>query len=425
LKNKKKKYGISDTTNTFDINKKINIDDNNNFVSAVSDSMSGVVRNQKPKKIIKLKRLDELCIRLLVKKVEKIETQLSAKVIEISHSDFTVVLGSLPVPLIEKIADFIIAKEIKNHQKRQDASVHKEAHDLYFENLNPNFNIFLFLMFFYACGIYFDPLFKRVIKRFLKLHEIRKQILDSHVNKMFEQFGNKITSINLSSCRLLVDPEILAENLVKINLAKCEQLSDMAVDRLFKSCPLLRICDLSYCCSLMSPVVDGPNLVTLDMTGCSKLRWPTLKNCAKLQDVKIPSSCEIRRETTQKENNNSSSLSSGSLNKKTWNLYLIFELQKDCQIDNIKHRYKQLALIYHPDKNGNSKSSIEHFSKITAAFQWLGDEEKRKIYDTYGDDILLICQRTNNDVNAAVALLHEIETQKMQLLMKLFSFMKY
>ena len=40
----------------------------------------------------------------------------------------------------------------------------------------------------------------------------------------------------------------------------------------------------------------------------------------------------------------------------------------------LKKRYRKLALKYHPDKNGNTKESTEHFKKINEAFNYLKRE---------------------------------------------------
>merc|ERR1712168_1775851 len=51
--------------------------------------------------------------------------------------------------------------------------------------------------------------------------------------------------------------------------------------------------------------------------------------------------------------------------------------------DQIKKAYRKLALKYHPDKNPDEP---EKFKNISAAFEILGDEKKRSIYDKYGED---------------------------------------
>ena len=48
---------------------------------------------------------------------------------------------------------------------------------------------------------------------------------------------------------------------------------------------------------------------------------------------------------------------------------------------DIKKAYRRLAMQYHPDRNGGNPASEERLKEINEAYQILGDEEKRRIYD--------------------------------------------
>lgn len=62
----------------------------------------------------------------------------------------------------------------------------------------------------------------------------------------------------------------------------------------------------------------------------------------------------------------------------TIDLYNILDLQRDCDQNDIKKAYNNLAKIYHPDKvTGNA----EMFELIKHAYEILYDDEKRKEYD--------------------------------------------
>ncbi|SCG84162.1 Curved DNA-binding protein [Proteiniborus sp. DW1] len=64
--------------------------------------------------------------------------------------------------------------------------------------------------------------------------------------------------------------------------------------------------------------------------------------------------------------------------------YEILGVSKNSTSNDIKKAYKKLAKKYHPDLNPGDKSAEEKFKEINEAYEVLGDEEKRKKYDTFG-----------------------------------------
>lgn len=67
-------------------------------------------------------------------------------------------------------------------------------------------------------------------------------------------------------------------------------------------------------------------------------------------------------------------------------LYKILELSPDAGEADIKKAYRRLAVKYHPDKNQGDAAAAEKFKEISAAYDVLSDPEKKKIYDTYGEE---------------------------------------
>lgn len=65
-------------------------------------------------------------------------------------------------------------------------------------------------------------------------------------------------------------------------------------------------------------------------------------------------------------------------------LYTVLEVPKTATQDEIKSAYRKLAMKYHPDRNPGDKAAEEKFKNITAAYDVLGDETKRRQYDEYG-----------------------------------------
>ena len=65
----------------------------------------------------------------------------------------------------------------------------------------------------------------------------------------------------------------------------------------------------------------------------------------------------------------------------TKNLYDVLGISKTANQTEIKSQYRKLARKYHPDLNKNDKNAAEKFKEISAAYDILGDADKRKKYD--------------------------------------------
>lgn len=65
--------------------------------------------------------------------------------------------------------------------------------------------------------------------------------------------------------------------------------------------------------------------------------------------------------------------------------YKILEIDKNATEAEIKKAYRKLARKYHPDINPNDKEAEKKFKEINEANEVLGNTEKRKKYDAYGE----------------------------------------
>ena len=63
------------------------------------------------------------------------------------------------------------------------------------------------------------------------------------------------------------------------------------------------------------------------------------------------------------------------------NYYEILGVPKTATADEIKKAYRSLAFKYHPDRNQGNAEAEEKFKQISAAYDVLGDEAKRRNYD--------------------------------------------
>ena len=64
--------------------------------------------------------------------------------------------------------------------------------------------------------------------------------------------------------------------------------------------------------------------------------------------------------------------------------YKVLDLDKTASQEDIKNKYKKLAMLHHPDRGGD----VDKFTEVGEAYEILSDTEKRKQYD---------CEGFNND----------------------------
>jgi len=71
---------------------------------------------------------------------------------------------------------------------------------------------------------------------------------------------------------------------------------------------------------------------------------------------------------------------------RTRNYYKILGVKKGAPLKEIKRRFRQLALQYHPDRNPGDPISEEHFKLVAEAYHVLSDGKKRSLYEQKGYD---------------------------------------
>ena len=64
--------------------------------------------------------------------------------------------------------------------------------------------------------------------------------------------------------------------------------------------------------------------------------------------------------------------------------YKVLGVEKKASADDIKKAYRKLARQYHPDRNPGDSAAEEKFKEVQAAYDVVGDPEKRKQYDQGG-----------------------------------------
>ncbi len=66
--------------------------------------------------------------------------------------------------------------------------------------------------------------------------------------------------------------------------------------------------------------------------------------------------------------------------------YETLGISSTANADEIKKGYRQMAKKYHPDRNKGNKKAEDKFKNAAAAYEVLSDEQKKQIYDQYGEE---------------------------------------
>src|SRR5437868_4113034 len=69
-------------------------------------------------------------------------------------------------------------------------------------------------------------------------------------------------------------------------------------------------------------------------------------------------------------------------------LYSTLGVARTATQEEIRKEYRRLARKHHPDVNPGNQEAAEKFKEISAAYEVLSDENKRKAYDEFGEAAL-------------------------------------
>jgi DnaJ-class molecular chaperone len=66
-------------------------------------------------------------------------------------------------------------------------------------------------------------------------------------------------------------------------------------------------------------------------------------------------------------------------------LYASLGVSRGASAGDIKKAYREATRKYHPDRNPGDKAAEERFKEVSGAYEVLGDADKRKLYDEFGE----------------------------------------
>ena len=64
--------------------------------------------------------------------------------------------------------------------------------------------------------------------------------------------------------------------------------------------------------------------------------------------------------------------------------YEVLGVGRESSGDELRKAYKREALKFHPDRNPGDPTAEAKFKEVNEAYQVLGDEQKRHVYDQFG-----------------------------------------
>lgn len=215
-------------------------------------------------------------------------------------------------------------------------------------------------------GLRLDPEHSELKKAYFGLKNLLKKTKSAEDN---ENKGKLRLAVEDYRAAIALDPNHIAYN-VNLHLGLCKVLVKLGRGK----------DAVSSCTEALN--IDGELLEALVERGEAKLLtedWEGAVADLRTAAEKSPQDMNIRQTLMKAEKALKMS------QRKDW--YKILGVSKTASVSEVKKAYKRLALQWHPDKNVDNREEAEaKFRDIAAAYEILGDEEKRTRYDS-GEDI--------------------------------------
>ncbi|KAK9124299.1 hypothetical protein Sjap_013901 [Stephania japonica] len=234
----------------------------------------------------------------------------------------------------------------------------------------------------YQKGLRLDPEHSDLKKAYFGLKNLLKKTKSAEENV---DKGKLRMAVEDFKAALALDPSHTAHN-VHLHLGLCKVLVKLGrgKDALSSCTDALSIDEelLEALVQMNVGALEISNKYYVDQRGEAKLLvedWEGAAADLKAAAQKSPQDMNIREALMRAEKSLKMS------QRKDW--YKILGVHKTASVAEIKRAYKKLALQWHPDKNvGNREEAEAKFREIAAAYEVLGDDDKRVRYDR-GEDI--------------------------------------
>ncbi|XP_002974188.2 dnaJ protein P58IPK homolog B [Selaginella moellendorffii] len=217
----------------------------------------------------------------------------------------------------------------------------------------------------YQKGLRLDPEHSSLKKEYFKLKNLLKKT--KNAEDLFEK-GKFRKAVEQYNEALSLDPEHETQSFV-LYLGLCKTLVKLGRGKEA----------LPACSSALK--IDGEHAEALLQSGEAKILVEDWEGA--MSDFKT----SFHKSQSQSAREGLHRAEKGLKLSKRRNWYEILGVETTASAADIKRAYKKLALQWHPDKNVDNKEEAERkFQDIAAAYEVLGDEDKRTRYDRGEDE---------------------------------------
>lgn len=140
----------------------------------------------------------------------------------------------------------------------------------------------------------------------------------------------------------------------------------------------------SLLCANVNPVPKLPNFTK---SAFSPSSFPTVRSRGLVLSFKDPNFLRVKNNGIMNPNSwfsGGRKYRRGVIRAVGTDYYSTLNVSRNATLQEIKSSYRKLARKYHPDMNRNPGAE-EKFKEISAAYEVLSDDEKRSLYDRFGE----------------------------------------